>query len=220
VTTTSETRQILELIAPGLESEGYQVFLQPSRKLLPSFMEGFVPDAIALRPSDTAHAGKNLAIEIVGDRLGAKHEEQGLENRFANAADWELRVYYARSANDPTPLPTLSRQTIDEALASIHALMDSEQLQAGLLLAWATFEALGRAIIPEKFVRSQTPGRLLEVMAAEGLITPSEADELRSLSSARNQLIHGGLDRAVRRGELTTFLDILKTLRETLNSAS
>jgi uncharacterized protein YutE (UPF0331/DUF86 family) len=79
-------------------------------------------------------------------------------------------------------------------------------------MAWATFEAIGRAILPAKLQRPQPPGRLTEVLAAEGYVTPTEADQLRHLAESRSQLIHGGLETSVPEADLRRFVEVLKTL--------
>jgi uncharacterized protein YutE (UPF0331/DUF86 family) len=60
----------------------------------------------------------------------------------------------------------------------------------------------------------------VEALANDGLVTPSEADALRGLSKVRNQLIHGGLDQQVRGQDLSEFVEILTTLRESMDSAA
>ena len=79
-------------------------------------------------------------------------------------------------------------------------------------MAWATFEATGRAILPGRLQRPQTPGRLIEVLATEGHITPTEADHLRRLAESRNHLIHGDLEMSVPEADLQHFIGVLKTL--------
>jgi hypothetical protein len=215
-----DTRQIIELLTPQLEADGYTVYLEPPRQLLPAFMRGYIPDAIALRAKGFEQFKKNLAIEVKVEGLSTKTRIEELERRFADAGDWELRVYYARPAGRTGSIPPMPREAIDSALSSIDALVATGQLQAALLLCWATFEALGRALEPEKFLRPQTPGRLVEALANDGVVTPSEADELRGLSKARNQLIHGVLDQQVRGEDLAKFIEILATLREEMNLSS
>jgi uncharacterized protein YutE (UPF0331/DUF86 family) len=200
-------REVLEQVVPQLEAEGYTVYLEPTRQLLPSFMTGYVPDAIAFR------SDKKLAIEVLveGDRSATK--EPGLKQRFEGEKDWELRVLYARPTSPRNELPVMDDQAIDASIASAESLISTKQLGAALLIAWATFEALGRALSPKEFARPQTPLRLVEVLAADGSLTPPEADLLRGLATTRNQFIHGGLDKRVDLAELQKFIDILKTLR-------
>jgi uncharacterized protein YutE (UPF0331/DUF86 family) len=183
------------------------VYLEPSRQLLPPFMEGYIPDAIALRHD------KNLAIEVIVEGPSSKAKEDRLRNRFESRNDWELRFYYVRPASRREGLPAMANETIDSSMASLEGLISSGQLSAASLIGWATFEALGRALSPEKFTGAQTPARLIEVLATDGIVTPSEADLLRKLANSRNRLIHGTLNESIDSAELTKFLAILKVLR-------
>jgi uncharacterized protein YutE (UPF0331/DUF86 family) len=79
-------------------------------------------------------------------------------------------------------------------------------------MAWATFEALSRALLPGKFTRPQSPGRLVEELTSEGHVTPNEADVLRRLAVLRNRLIHGDLRASAEPVDLAQFVAVLKTL--------
>ena len=217
MTVVGEARQILELLTPQLEAEGYTVYLEPPRQLLPGFMQGYTPDAIALPAGTLKEAKKKLAIEVAIEGSSASLKEDVLRQRFIDAKDWELRVYYARPDGTRGSLPAMSREAIDMSLASIASLVSADQLQAALLLAWGTFEALGRAIAKGKLARAQSPGRLIEALASDGWVTPSEADTLRGLSDARNQLIHGRLDEDIQRADLSKFIEILTSLRSLMD---
>jgi hypothetical protein len=50
---------------------------------------------------------------------------------------------------------------IEQAIDTIEDLSDKKLLAPALLMAWATLEGLGRALLSEKLVRPQTPGRIL-----------------------------------------------------------
>ena len=215
-----ETRLILDQLAPRLEEQGYTVYFEPPRQLLPAFMEGYIPDAIALRAKGEGREKKNLAIEIKGGTTSARVTPADLARRFASEGDWELRVYYAPPAARSESVPQMPPEAIDSALSSIETLIAGDQLQAALLLGWSTFEALGRALAPMKFGRPQTPASLVEALANDGLVTPLEAETLRSLSAARNQVAHGVLNKNIGRADLSNFIGILATLREILDSSS
>ncbi|WP_365948185.1 hypothetical protein [Tardiphaga sp.] len=60
----------------------------------------------------------------------------------------------------------------------------------------------------------QTQGRLVQVLAGEGYVTPDEADFLRRSASLRNRLIHGELSTHVDGSTVGTFLGILESLAE------
>ena len=198
--------QVLETIVPGLEADGYTVYMHPSRQLIPPFMGSYIPDAIALgRP-------KNLAIEVVSEDPASKTKLQQLRERFRDAANWELRVYYARPTSSQASMELVSKSQIQDSVRNVEKLMSEGQTEPALLMAWATFEALGRALLPAKFLRPQTPGRLVEVLASEGHVTPDEADVLRRLAEARNRLIHGNLGVRLEPKDLAQFVATIKTV--------
>jgi hypothetical protein len=58
-TTHSQAEEaILQMLRPNLEAEGFQVFVHPTRTILPPFMHGYRPSAIALKEN------RKLAIEV------------------------------------------------------------------------------------------------------------------------------------------------------------
>ena len=63
-----------------------------------------------------------------------------------------------------------------------------------------------------QFERPQTPGRLVEVLATEGFLTPTEADRLRQLVDKRNRLVHGELQIRATKAELDAFTRTLENL--------
>jgi uncharacterized protein YutE (UPF0331/DUF86 family) len=207
VNVVDEVRQVLEQVAPQLQAEGYTVYLEPSRQLLPAFMKGYIPDAIALRQD------KNLAIEVVLEGPSAKAKRERLKDRFERRKDWELRLYYARPAASAEGLPAMGNDAIDSSIASVENLISNGQLYGATLIGWATFEALGRALSPAKFARPQTPARLIEILAADGAVTPSEADLLRKLARSRNRVIHGALNEKIEKSDLSKLLNVLRELR-------
>jgi uncharacterized protein YutE (UPF0331/DUF86 family) len=209
-----EARQVLEQLVPQLQAEGYTVYLEPSRQLLPPLMEGYTPDAIALRHD------RNLAIEVIVEAPSSGAKENGLKHRFEGRKEWELRLYYVRPAGHREGLPAMANEAIDSSIASLESLISTAQLSAASLIGWAIFEALGRALRPEKFTRPQTPERLIEGLATDGIVTPSEADLLRKQAKSRNRLIHGTLNEKIDAAELTKFVAILKELRQMMQDST
>jgi uncharacterized protein YutE (UPF0331/DUF86 family) len=197
---------VLENVVPELEAEGFDVYTRPSPPILPAFMREYSPDAIALRQD------KNLAIEVLREGPFSKQRLEKIQELLAGHKDWELRVYWISPSRIVKPIEGASRQVIEQAINGIEELRADGRTAPALLMAWATFEALARALLPGKFVRPQTPGRLVEVLAADGQLTPTEADHLRRLAESRNRLIHGGLHVSVSEEDVRSFIEVLKTL--------
>lgn len=197
---------ILESILPKLRAEGYDVFRNPPQKLLPDFMADYRPDAIAIG------RGKKLAIEIVGARPLSPAKLSKLQERFAPESGWELRLVYAGSQPATQSIESMPDTSIERSLATVGQLNDAGLTQPALLIAWASFEALGRRLLPNHFKRPQTPGRLVEILAQEGHLMPDEADAARQLIASRNRLTHGDLDVQIDKAQIKHFASILGTL--------
>jgi uncharacterized protein YutE (UPF0331/DUF86 family) len=206
----SQEAAVLENIVPQLEAEGFEVVTRPSRHRLPAFLQSYSPDAIALRKD------RNLAIEVLSKGASSAKNLDKLRDLLAGHLDWELRVYWVSPSNTPRPIEPATPKDIEQAITTIEQLRDEGLLAPALLMAWATLEGIGRALLLEKILRPQTPGRLVEVLAAEGCITPTEADRLRALVAARNQIIHGGLQAKISAKDIKNFLSVLKTLLKLL----
>lgn len=202
----AQEAQVLESIVPKLVAEGYSVYLRPSASLLPPFMQNYVPNAIALgRP-------KNLAIEIVSERSPSTDSLDRIRDRFRDVYDWELRVYYARPTEAQNAVEAVSKAAVEASLRTIQKLIADGQMQPALLMAWATLEALGRLLVSRKLSRPQEPQQLVEVLASEGFVTPSEADMLRRIANERNRVAHGSLESGIERTDLVRLTAVLATL--------
>ncbi len=192
---------LLESVVPDLEADGYEVFPRPRAPLLPAFMRGYRPDAIAYRKD------RKLAIEVLRPGVPSK-----LGDLLSERKDWELRVYWVSSSGAAAPIEPASRASIERTITTVEDLVGDGRTQPALLMAWAAFEAIGRLLLPDRFERPQTPSRLIEALASEGYITPIEADHVRRLAESRNRVVHGGLDTAVPEADLRGFVEILRTL--------
>lgn len=201
---TASEEQVLQREIARLESEGYDVFVQPRAPLVPEFLGDFVPDAVA------TGNGKKIVLEVARS-LGSE-KLRDVAAKFAKQREWELKVLLVTPTSSGTHLPVQSRQVIEGALEEIRRLQELNAFRAAFLLAWATFEAEGRASIAGRFERPQSPGRLVEVLSQEGLLTPDDADQMRALSEKRNRLIHGDLGIEITGEDLRWLVNVLQQL--------
>jgi hypothetical protein len=199
---------ILQMLLPNLEEEGFRVFLHPSRSMLPRFMQGYQPDAIAMK------ADKKVAIEVKSSSGHAEPQIQKLQEMFSLHPDWELRIIYAPTQNAEQALAVTPRKLVIESLDRLPKIFDEAGPIPALLTGWSVFEAAARGLIPESLGRPQAPERLLEKLASEGYITPEEADALRILGKLRSHAAHGRLDVAITRDQLAELVSITHTLIE------
>jgi hypothetical protein len=102
-------------------------------------MQSYRPDAIALKE------GKKIAIEVIrGDAAGQKL--QHLQSLFADQDDWELQIIYAPPLSSRSELLVASRPLILDTIRRVDELRAAGDRLPSLMMAWATFEAIGRAL--------------------------------------------------------------------------
>src|SRR5882757_4890688 len=135
----SSEAEVIESLLPRYQAEGFDVYVNPSPSILPPFMQSYRPDAIALRKD------KKIAIEVVGSSLPSEQKIRTLQTLFAGHDDWELRVFYASPAVSNRLLDVASTPAISQSIQRVVDLTDAGHLLPALVMAWATFEAVGRA---------------------------------------------------------------------------
>ncbi len=197
-------REVLERLVPELEAEGYDVYIQPNKALLPPFLGSFRPDAIAHRKD------KNLIVEVIRRSPHAAKELERVTELLQGQKMWGLKLVWIEPGSTPTTIKVQATEAMQERIAEIKELASANHIEPAMLMAWATFEALARAMLTKQLERPQTPGRLVQMLAGEGYLTPTEADRLRSLAEKRNKLIHGELQVRVSPEELQDFAAVLE----------
>jgi uncharacterized protein YutE (UPF0331/DUF86 family) len=165
-----------------------------------------MPDAIARR------SDRNLAIEVTRKSPDAQKRVERIVSLFEGRDDWELRIVWITPATSAETMQLQTVSAVRKRVKEIKELADGEYYGPALLLGWATVEAMARLLATKHFQRPQTPGRLVQVLATEGILTPTEADDLRSLVEKRNKFIHGELHTRITRAEIDRIESILSTM--------
>jgi uncharacterized protein YutE (UPF0331/DUF86 family) len=195
---------VLESMVPAMEADGFIAFVHPSKTMLPDFFGTYRPDAIAYK------GDRKIAIEVMGQALGDETELETIRRIFAEHPEWELRVLYAPRVFEDL-VPAASKAVIEAHLRRIETSLDEMGAAAAFLLAWAAFEAAARRLTTVAAV-PQSTGRVLDSLAHDGYVTPDEADELRSLQRARNELAHGGLEVTIAKPHIAKIIMLTRTI--------
>jgi hypothetical protein len=197
---------LIESLIPQLEADGFQVFVQPPAAMLPPFLQGMRPDVIALK------AGQKLAVEVVTGDEGEPAKAGRLAALMAGHAEWQFRVFYApadrRAAGEVAP----SREAVSRLLDRLPDLHRGSGALPALLTAWAAFEAAGRIALGDAAAGVMDTARLIEALAHDGLLTPDEADWVRSLAQRRNGAAHGDLAATLAAEELSRLIELCRML--------
>jgi hypothetical protein len=199
-------RALLEAVTARYKAEGFDVFVAPSQAILPPFMQEYRPDAVAIGP------GKKVALEIARAGERSTDKLKRLHERFSGHDDWEFVVLYVTPGVGTERMEVAAVDAIHRAIQSVTELRSAGQPTAALVLGWSALEATARALLPDRLARPQPPASLIEVLAGEGYITPTEADSLRIAAGVRNEAAHGQLDVAVESKHLDALLAALRAL--------
>lgn len=178
----------LEHLRPELEKDGYEVLAEVSPSILPRNIKGYIPDFVA-------HKGNEfIAFEVKGSRHLSIHKKLlELKNNFETNDHWQFRIIYTDELRLSSGPKIQTVRSIKASLKEVKRALNGEATHAAFLLCWAAFEAASRLALKEAFARPQSPGRLVTVLAEEGLLTLGESEQLRKLILKRNSLIHGDL---------------------------
>jgi REase_AHJR-like/Protein of unknown function DUF86 len=199
-------REVLSNALADLREQGFEVFLEPSGRLLPAFLRELKPDAIATK------GNKGIVVDVEWSPSRGPSKVSKFRNALSQHEEWELRVLLLNATDPQADLPQQTIDRLNTTLLEINHLKDNGFNTPAVLLGWATFEALGRSLLEGQLTKPQSPVRVVDQLAKEGFLTPDEADSLRSLAKKRNRLIHGDLGIEVSETEITFFVELLSLL--------
>lgn len=204
-TSSSELERLaLDQLEPQLMRRGYRLIRRPTKADLPSFIEGYIPDAIAVGQSP------NIAVEIKSS--GNPKIERNLAHLrklFEGRNDWSLQVYYFDSLIPVVAaLPSDKLDNIVETVANL----SNQNSQAAFLLAWSLLEASARGsgLVEDKPLGAN---RIVSVLASEGILNREMFPELLELAELRNKLSHGQLDIEPSKADIERLLDVIAMIR-------
>lgn len=205
MTTGTQTHDdLLAATGRSLSERGYDVIVSPDVSILPAALRSPRPAAIAL--------GRHpkLVIEIARDSPEAARRVAALQQALTEAPEWRLHLVLDRASASPS-VPIASDEAIRVVLEDATHLAGIDA-RAALMLTWSALEALVRSRRPDDFARPQSPARVVERLASEGIVGPTEAAFLRATGASRNAVAHGDLSRAVAADEIVRFAEIVKDL--------
>jgi uncharacterized protein YutE (UPF0331/DUF86 family) len=192
----ANTQQMLEAdelpmdrIREAYVKQGFRFIEHPVSEELPSFFDGYRPDAVALK------ADQNVAIQFMRSRMG----QQGLSfeeisRLFVGQPDWRFVVSYGGA--DPLAsnvLPRASETAIRKQLKDLQELGQQGQRRAAFVLGWSLLEAALHRVDEDPDHRPRKPGTVIESLARLGYLSPEREIQLRPLALLRNRIVHGDI---------------------------
>jgi uncharacterized protein YutE (UPF0331/DUF86 family) len=189
---SSLEERVFNRLRPRFEELGYEFTVQPDGGLLPGFLDGYVPDAIATRADD------RVVMEIKGSHARDSERILELRRRFEGQTDWRLTVIYGI---DDVPhdmiIPMPEIQAVREKSSEVRAMVERGYVPAALVMAFSLLESALHLVSASEERRPKKPGTVVQELAMDGLIDGPVEERLRSLIDLRNRIVHGDLSRDV-----------------------
>ena len=178
----------LRNLQASYEARGLKFVIKPSREILPSFLEGYQPDAIAIDPN-----GGGAIIEVKRQESHASNRKLAeLAKKIGAQRDWEFKAIYTHPATEnPDNIAKPTLEQIDPRLQEMRILADTGHFAPALVFGWAILESLAR--LASSSVRSTglSPIQAVQALAEEGYIENEDAQRLRDLAKLRSAVAHG-----------------------------
>ena len=195
------------------EACGLQFHINPSHELIPPFLAGYRPDAIAVDPD-----GGGIIIEVKRHRSGAADRQLAeLAKQVAKQKGWEFRAIYTNPATerlDTIAEPTLGQ--LDAKLQEIRVLAEAGHYDPALISGWAVLEALARLAGGSGISTAYSPIQAVQALAEEGYIENEEAQRLREMSRLRSSVVHGDFSVNVSAEQVAFLLEQLEALKSSI----
>ena len=214
-TETEKTEiDILCTLRGRYEKRGYTFVAHPTGDLVPEFLRGYRPDALAISERDS------IVIEVKARRSpdGQKSLAQ-IAERVARQPNWKFEIY---SAGDfPRPIyDRPSEAELSQLLEEIRRLQDAGFGRAALVMAWAALEAVARALRSENTAASgpMIPSEIVEWLSRTGHVDGPTGRLLRNMIKTRNAVVHGDLVADLEGHELQALYSTLESLVEELRN--
>lgn len=166
-------------------AQGYDFYEWPPRNVVPAFLGGFQPDAIAVR-------GKEGVVLKIRSRSVSAPPLSHIAERFSGQPNWQFRVIYFDEPARDEPQENAPSIRLSEHEPRIRTLLREGQIDLALLLAWSVFEGVARSKL--RLPRQLAPLQLIEMLESAGAIDAVGAEALRRAAAVRNGLAHGRFD--------------------------
>ena len=209
---------MLRTLRLSSEKRGFKFYINPSRELVPAFLAGYKPDAIAIGPD-----GGGIIIAV------KRHRNQATDGRLADLAKtvasqkgWEFRAIYTNPATEaPAYIAKPVPEQIDTRLNEIQALVEKGHYAPALITGWAALESLARLASNDTAGRPSVGSstiQAIQTLAEEGYLENEAAQTLREMAKLRNAVIHGDLSVTVPAEQVELLLGHLRAIASDIKS--
>jgi uncharacterized protein YutE (UPF0331/DUF86 family) len=201
----------LRRLQPSYEARGLRFVINPSADLVPPFLAGYTPDAIAIGPD-----GGGIIIELMrpGNQAAGRLQLIELSKTVADHKGWEFQALYVGPASEmPDDIAQPTPEQIDARLGEVRVLADAGHYAPALVAGWAVLEALARLARGLGSSKAYSPLQAVQALAEEGYLESEDARPLREMARVRSSVVHGDFAVDVSAEQVEYLLDQLKALK-------
>ena len=204
------------VLRQAFEARGMKFHIHPSREIIPEFLGGFQPDAMALGPDG------GVIIEVKSRKSpGLERNLSEIAKKVSGQKGWEFRLIYLNPLMDE--IPSIAKPTpeqLQNTFREIEALTEGGHSAAAFVIAWAALESLARLARGDVGTRNVSPLQAIQILAEEGYLENQIAGGLRDMVRLRNAVVHGDLSVDVPAGQVKSLLDQLQTIASEIMSVT
>ena len=220
-----EELQPLEIELRRIERDytrrGLKFHLQPGPDLVPGFLQGRRPDAIA----EEADGSKTI-FEIKNRQSAASNARMAdLARMIAPHSGWNFKVIYTNpSAQDEQPIRTAELAQVQTWISEAESLAKGSHLRAAFVVCWSILEALARLLKKEDptwMALGASALQIVQLLAENGYLEGPAEKRLQALAKLRNAAVHGDPSTSViTQGQVDEVLTQTKLVETRLASES
>jgi uncharacterized protein YutE (UPF0331/DUF86 family) len=208
---------VLRDLQHSYEARGFKFHINPSRELVPPFLAGYTPDAIAVGPESGG-----VVIEVKRQRTQSTDRRLAeLAKKVSKQKGWEFRAIYTNPITErPDNIAKPTAGQIDARLREIQGLADTGHYASALILGWAVLESLSRLASDSGSSRGYSPVQAIQALAAEGYLENEEAQRLREMARLRSAAVHGDFSVNVSAEQVEFLLAQLRALNSEIRKVA
>jgi hypothetical protein len=211
--TEAEKREadILRALRGRYEQRGYTFIAHPTHDLVPPFLRGYRPDALAI--SDKG----SIVIEVKAARSSAAEKSLSrIAQLIAEQPNWKFEVYYGGDFTRPV-YERPDRNEILQLVNEVRRLANAGFERAAIVMGWAALEAIARALRTESESASapMIPSAIVEWLVSGGHVDAATGRILRHMVRTRNAIVHGDQKVEMHGHELLVLVSTLEALAGT-----
>jgi hypothetical protein len=181
------TSEAVAAIADNYRKRGYAITLDPTEELMPTGVESYLPDFIAIRNDE------KVAVEVKSrDSLGADPKLMRLAQQFRRVPGWRLDVAVVADTEPRRRPEVLTRAEIEHRLETADRVAaESRDYASALLLLWTAIEAVLHSRLENGKDQPVSPNRLAKLAYSLGLVSDDSVPLMEWLVRVRNDVVHG-----------------------------